>query len=104
MTPFFLRSKDVDARDKRGHDGRGDFFGLPQDTMIRGLRMMIIVTMRAGSGSNGASTGVAREPRSHLLQHVIAADADPVADDLHVGVAVAEVPCEPHEAERRSPR
>ena len=32
----------------------------------------------------------------HLLKHVIAADADFVADDLHVGVAVAEMPGEPH--------
>lgn len=37
----------------------------------------------------------------HLLQHVIAPDAEPVAHDLHVGVAVAEVPGELHQRERR---
>ena len=37
----------------------------------------------------------------HLLQHVIAPDAEPVADDLHIGVAVAEMPGELHERERR---
>ena len=36
----------------------------------------------------------------HLLQHVIAPDADPVADDLHVGVAVAEMPSELHQRQR----
>ena len=44
------------------------------------------------------------ETRRHLLQHVIAADAEPVADDLHVGVAVAEMPGEPHQRERRPRR
>src|SRR5215831_12868200 len=34
------------------------------------------------------------KPAQHLLQHVIAADAQLVADDLHVGVAVADVPSE----------
>ena len=36
----------------------------------------------------------------HVLQHVVAADADLRADELRIGVAVAEVPCKPHEAER----
>ena len=40
------------------------------------------------------------EARRHLLQHVIAPDAEPVADDLHVGMAVAEVPGELHQRER----
>ena len=56
------------------------------------------------SGSNGASIAVTvrAEPAHHLLQHVIAADAEPVADDLHVGVAVAEVPGEPHQSRAAS--
>jgi len=41
------------------------------------------------------------EPRRHLLQHVIAPDAQPVADDLHVGVAVAEMPGKLHQRKRR---
>jgi mannose-6-phosphate isomerase-like protein (cupin superfamily) len=41
------------------------------------------------------------EARRHLLQHVVAPDAEFVADDLHVGVAVAEMPGELHECERR---
>ena len=44
------------------------------------------------------------EPAQHLFQHVIAADAELVADDLHVGVAVADVPGEPHEFVRASAR
>ncbi len=40
------------------------------------------------------------EARRHLLQHVIAPDAQPVADDLHVGVAVAEMPGKLHQRER----
>ncbi len=32
----------------------------------------------------------------HFFQHVIAADADPVPDDLHVCVAVAEMPGKPN--------
>ena len=35
---------------------------------------------------------------------MIAADAQPEACDLHVGVAIAEVPGEPHEFERRARR
>ena len=46
----------------------------------------------AASGSNGASIGGQRraEAAQHVLEHMVAADAQPVADDLHVGVAVAE--------------
>lgn len=33
----------------------------------------------------------------HLLQHVVAPDADAVLHDLYVGVAVAEMPGQPHE-------
>jgi mannose-6-phosphate isomerase-like protein (cupin superfamily) len=42
--------------------------------------------------------------RHHLLQHMIAPDADAVAGDLHIGVAVAEVPSEPNEFKRRPRR
>ena len=37
------------------------------------------------------------EAAQHVLQHVIAADAQLAADDLHLGVAVAEMPGEPHQ-------
>ena len=37
------------------------------------------------------------EPAQHVLDHMIAADAQPVADDLHVDVAVADVPGEPRQ-------
>ena len=37
------------------------------------------------------------EPAQHLLDHVIAADAQPLADDLHVDVAIADVPGEPRQ-------
>ena len=46
----------------------------------------------------------AAQARNHLLQHVIAADAQPVADDLHIGVAVAEMPSQLHQRERRPRR
>jgi mannose-6-phosphate isomerase-like protein (cupin superfamily) len=42
--------------------------------------------------------------RHHLLQHMIAPDAEPVAGNLHIGVAVAEMPGEPHQFERRARR
>jgi hypothetical protein len=44
------------------------------------------------------------EPAQHILQHVIAPDAQPVADDLHIGVAVAEMPGEAHGVERAGRR
>ena len=37
------------------------------------------------------------EPAQHVLDHMIAADAQPIADDLHVDVAVADVPGEPRQ-------
>lgn len=40
------------------------------------------------------------EARGHLLQNMIAADAEPVAGDLHVGVTVADVPRELNEFHR----
>src|SRR5664279_4152539 len=40
----------------------------------------------------------------HILQHMIAPDAQSVADDLHVGVAVAEMPGQPHAIERVASR
>jgi mannose-6-phosphate isomerase-like protein (cupin superfamily) len=40
------------------------------------------------------------EARRHLLQHMIAPDTQPVADDLHVGVTVAEMPGKLHQRER----
>ena len=40
------------------------------------------------------------ESAQHLFQHVVAADAQLVADDLNVGVAIADVPGEPCELMR----
>ena len=37
------------------------------------------------------------EPAQHVLDHVVAANAQPIADDLHVDVAVADVPGEPRQ-------
>ncbi len=37
------------------------------------------------------------QPAQHLLEHVVATDAQPVAHHLHVGVAVADVPGEPRQ-------
>ena len=44
------------------------------------------------------------EARRHLLEHVITPDAEPVTDDLHVGVTVAEMPGELHQCARRPHR
>jgi len=41
------------------------------------------------------------KPRRHLLQHVIAPDAEPVADDLHIGVTIAEMPSKLNQRQRR---
>ena len=37
------------------------------------------------------------EPAQHVLDHVVAADAQAVADDLNVDVAIADVPGEPRQ-------
>ena len=44
------------------------------------------------------------EPRNHRLQHMIAADTELVAENLHIGVAVAEMPRQLHQRERRPHR
>ena len=36
-------------------------------------------------------------PAQHVLQHMIAPDAQRVADDLQLGVPIADVPGEPHQ-------
>jgi mannose-6-phosphate isomerase-like protein (cupin superfamily) len=68
---------------------------------------MLVITVRCARlriercidrGGSSAQAG------HHLLQHVIAADAQPVADDLHIGVAVAEMPSQLHQRERRPRR
>ena len=63
---------------------------------VRGTRLRI-----EGGGERAHRRA---EAAQHLLQHVIAADADAIADDLHVGVAIAEMPGEPHEVARRGRR
>ena len=37
------------------------------------------------------------KPAQHVLDHVVAAHAQPIADDLHVDVAIADVPGEPRQ-------
>jgi len=57
-------------------------------------RAYLRVKRRIDCRDRGAEAG------RHLLQHVIAPDAQPVADDLHVGVAIAEMPGKLHQRER----
>ncbi len=64
--------------------------------MMRRTRLR--VERRFDRGDLGA------ESRRHLLQHVIAPDAEPIADDLDVGVTVAKVPGELQQRERRAYR
>src|SRR5260370_8022178 len=40
------------------------------------------------------------EPAQHLFEHVVAADAQFVANDLHIGMPVADVPGEPRQLVR----
>jgi hypothetical protein len=42
--------------------------------------------------------------RQHLFEHVVATDAQAIAHDLHLGVAVAEMPGEPRKIVRRRRR
>ena len=51
------------------------------------------------SGSNGASTGKKprAEPAQHILDHVIAANAQPIANDLHLDMPIADMPGEPRQ-------
>src|SRR6476661_2884506 len=58
-------------------------------------RTRLRVERRVNRRDRGAETG------RHLLQHMIAPDAEPVADDLYIGVAVAEMPGKLHQRERR---
>ena len=40
------------------------------------------------------------QPAQHVLDHMVAADAQPVADDLHVEMPVADMPGEPRQLAR----
>ena len=44
------------------------------------------------------------KPAQHVLQHVVAADAEFVVHDLYIRVAVAEMPGKPHRIDRTAGR
>ena len=73
--------------------------------MMRVVVMAVLVCMSGGDGV-GAAFGIewrldldhaAAEAAHHLLDHMIAADAQPLCHHLHRQVAVAEVPGDAHE-------
>src|ERR1700693_4646915 len=68
--------------------------------------VMMLMARRRGlrieGGVERAELGA--QAAQHILEHVIAADADFAADDLHVGVAIAEMPGQPHRVERAAGR
>jgi hypothetical protein len=65
--------------------------------------LMMVVVRRANLGIERRvdRSETRAEAGRHLLQHVIAPDAKPVAHDLHIGMAIAEVPSEPNERQWR---
>src|SRR5438874_11273198 len=72
--------------------------------MIMVAVMLILrMAMRAGFGLERRfdRRQLSAEPRDHIFKHVIAADAQRGADNLHLGMSVAEVPSEPDQIERR---
>jgi hypothetical protein len=69
---------------------------------IRGMRMRLPMPISAALGFEYRVDRMKRgaEIHQHVLQHVIAADAQRLSDNLHLCVAVAEMPCEPRERGR----
>lgn len=63
------------------------------------LRAMIVRTRFGIEGSHGVLEASA-EPREHLLEHMVGADAQPVGEDLGRSVSVAEMPGEARERAR----
>jgi hypothetical protein len=68
--------------------------------------MRVIVTMAVRMLRVGALLRIERrfhrrkpgaEPAQHVLDHMVAANAQPIADDLHVDMPVADVPGEPRQ-------
>jgi hypothetical protein len=58
------------------------------------IRTTLWVERRLDANKSGAETA------QHVLQHVIAADAQPLAHHLHLDVAIADVPGETRELMR----
>jgi len=71
-------------------------------SMIMTMRVIVAVRMLPVSAMLRIERRLHRrkpraEPAQHLLDHMIAANAQPVADDLHVDVPVADMPGEPRQ-------
>jgi hypothetical protein len=70
--------------------------------MIAAALVVTVVSIGAGLGIEGClhRDEACAEAAQHLLKHMVAADAQPLADDLHIGVAVAKMPGEPRKLVR----
>ena len=60
-------------------------------TVRLGVRALLRIKRRVEGSQQSA------EPPQHVLDHMIAANTQPVADDLHLDVPVADVPGEPRQ-------
>jgi hypothetical protein len=60
-------------------------------TVCLGVRALLRIKRRVEGSEQSA------EPPQHVLDHMIAANTQPVADDLHLDVPVADVPGEPRQ-------
>ena len=60
-------------------------------TVRLGVRALLRIKRRVDRSEPSA------EPPQHVLDHMIAANTQPVADDLHLDVPVADVPGEPRQ-------
>ena len=70
------------------------------------VAVMVVTVRMAAVLFVGAVFGIERcldrrkagaEPAQHVLDHVVAAHAQPIADDLHVDMTVTDVPGEPRQ-------
>ena len=79
---------------------------MPVTMVIVGLFVMMIADMAVRMLPVGAGLRIERrfhgrdlraEPAQHIFNHMVPANAQPIADNLHVDMAVADVPGEPRQ-------
>ena len=73
--------------------------------MMVPMVMIVIVMVMPGARCIGASLGIERrfnrldmpaQTFDHVLDHMVGANADPVAKQLHRQMTITQMPCDPH--------
>src|SRR5665647_1793474 len=105
-SPVRLRPSGFDGRPLPARGERRPECVAPPEVFLRAMIMpvMLMAMLMRRRGGFRIERRIERrqlrtEAAQHILQHVVAADAQSVADNLHVGVAVAEMPGQPHRVE-----